>query len=389
MRFLYLICCALMAQGGLVAQALGASNAPQVGDRWEAISLQRLYSRSEITLPTRGATNATFDFRYLGGQSVLPDGTTYNNAPKSSFKVINILDRPTIGEHSTGLTPPDYPSSAVISTIDPFAPVFAPRPVEGGFQGRVLTVDASGVRSIGTVSNDGLVYTNAVIDPSISIVELPFGLTVGESFIREVMRDTSLDGRPARQVKIRDFEVLATGTLRMPFGDYEDAVAVRVSPYDEFNVNNAEFLAIREGNAIHYYVPGSFEPILTITGTELAFLNFGVEELISPNAIITINRPDFNLTSVADLDRAALQMSVYPNPVAEALRIDFQSQMAGPVELKLVSLDGRQIMSRQYRFTAGPASIRLRLPADIAKGTYLAQIIQGGKTSTLPVFVQR
>ncbi|OAV44072.1 hypothetical protein A3850_005975 [Lewinella sp. 4G2] len=373
-----------MAQTGLLAQTLDASNAPVVGDSWRAAFLATSFGRDVVGLPTPGETNATFDFRYLGNEAVLEDGTTLLMAPLDSLVSIRIFDVPTAADFGAGEVVPDFPDGAV-GTDDGIFEIAFRNLDDDNFEASFLNTLEDGVYGIGFGCVEDGEYFDAITFPEDSLVVLPFGLEVGDTLLQE-SRDTTVvvAGDTTFETRIVRFEVLSTGTLRTHEQDYANAVALRVFSFAETRESFGFFSTTTDN--INFYVPNSFAPLVSL------FLDEEVDddgELVDPTVQIITYLPT-SLSSTAAVEREQFQLTAYPNPVTDGVTVEFNSQLAGGATVNLLSTDGRLVASREYEgLVAGVTSLRFDVPARVGKGTYLLQIEQGGMTTARTVIVQR
>ena len=383
MRIFYLVCCALVAQTSLFAQTLDESNIPNVGDTWRAFVLMDVYDRTAI-LPETGTSGGVFDFRFVNDEVVLADGTTFGMADPDSLVNLRILAPFTMDQYGEDEEIPVVPEGTVVTDYNIFEVGFRNLD-DDNFEATFLQVFDDGVRQTGFACVEEAEVFDAEVDPDYSVVTLPFGLELGDTLRSEAFRQSiDEDGDTIRETSIRRYEVLATGMLRMPFGDYENAVMMSVFEEDEFDAPGFGFGISTEYITMH--VPGSYLPILL----------FGIDndrdesgELRDSTTSVVVFQPT-NLVSVAERERAEFQVTAFPNPVTELLTVNFQSEAAGAVRANLVSVDGRVVASRDYSgVPQGAASVQFAVPASVVRGSYLLQLEQGGRTAAVPVVVER
>jgi hypothetical protein len=71
---------------------------------------------------------------------------------------------------------------------------------------------------------------------------------------------------------------------------------------------------------------------------------------------------------------------VFPNPVAERLTVQTQAAAGGIVNIRIMSLEGKQILQASYKVKPGSRTIDINLPEErLAKGMYILQVESGGE----------
>ncbi|NJC26025.1 T9SS type A sorting domain-containing protein [Neolewinella antarctica] len=387
MRLIYLLFCALVAQTTLVAQTLDVSNIPVVGDVWASFLLPGDYERADFSAFAATGAEATFDFRFLGSERAFADGTTYDMIPVDSFVTSRILAPPVAEDFGEDEIIPEFPEGAVITDFNLLDLAFRNLSDED-FEVAVLVPTNEGI--ISPVGGEGFVeegeYYDIIGDTTFVALTLPFGLQLNGTLRRERSR-TSLndDGETVTEQIIGRFEVVSTGTLRTSFGDYENAVAMRVFLFDEFESPGFSFSS--EGNFLSYYVPGSYLPIVTLSLDEDVNEDGSLRDSIVQ---VIVNKPVNLSTDVAELERERFQLVTYPNPATERIQVKFQSQATNFTHLNLLSIDGKLVGRQVYgNLAAGEVNLSFTIPSGVINGTYLLQVEQAGKTTARPVVVKR
>lgn len=71
-------------------------------------------------------------------------------------------------------------------------------------------------------------------------------------------------------------------------------------------------------------------------------------------------------------------MQVSPNPVADNLSIQVNSTVAGLAEIRIVSLAGQTLLSKQSTISKGNSSVLIEGLNKLSSGTYMTQLIMNG-----------
>ncbi|GAB4407774.1 MAG: hypothetical protein OHK0039_10400 [Bacteroidia bacterium] len=86
--------------------------------------------------------------------------------------------------------------------------------------------------------------------------------------------------------------------------------------------------------------------------------------------------------------RAMQVLRLYPNPARSLLHLELDVQQAGPYEVHLSDLQGRQLATlTRLHLPAGPAQIEVLLPPHLAAGRYLIGLSGGGRATYRPLLV--
>lgn len=100
-------------------------------------------------------------------------------------------------------------------------------------------------------------------------------------------------------------------------------------------------------------------------------------------ALEVINNCGVDTTSILinasiGLEEQQLQsIGVFPNPFHEELILELPEQISGKLDVKILSLDGKRLLFRNYFIEEGSKAIKLQLNA-LASGMYLIEINHGG-----------
>jgi hypothetical protein len=80
------------------------------------------------------------------------------------------------------------------------------------------------------------------------------------------------------------------------------------------------------------------------------------------------------------LGKAASSITVYPNPVeGERMNLQLLNQPAGRYSLRLLTLDGRSVLTRTIEHAGGNATQQITLPRLMANGQYSLEVLGEGE----------
>ncbi|MBL7725984.1 MAG: T9SS type A sorting domain-containing protein [Chitinophagaceae bacterium] len=82
-------------------------------------------------------------------------------------------------------------------------------------------------------------------------------------------------------------------------------------------------------------------------------------------------------------------LTIGPNPAKDNLTIRFESIEAGDMEINILDMQGRMMLSKKQRVTTGSNNISFPLPETISTGTYVARIIVGSEVVHKKLIVNR
>lgn len=82
-------------------------------------------------------------------------------------------------------------------------------------------------------------------------------------------------------------------------------------------------------------------------------------------------------------------LTVAPNPAKDNLTIRFESIETGDMEINILDMQGRMMLSKKQRITTGSNNISFPLPETISSGTYVARIIVGSEVVHKKLIVNR
>lgn len=71
------------------------------------------------------------------------------------------------------------------------------------------------------------------------------------------------------------------------------------------------------------------------------------------------------------------QLTVYPNPFSDALRVDFESEIDASAQIQITDLIGKTIYKESVQFMAGNNSHQIELDANLSNGVYMISIWLG------------
>ncbi len=78
-------------------------------------------------------------------------------------------------------------------------------------------------------------------------------------------------------------------------------------------------------------------------------------------------------TDVTPINSTLQLDDVYPNPVSSLLNLHFSVQKQDNIQIQVLSIDGKQVLTQQHALSTGKQSVTLQL-ADMAAGNYVVKI---------------
>ncbi|MCB0520509.1 MAG: GH32 C-terminal domain-containing protein, partial [Saprospiraceae bacterium] len=93
--------------------------------------------------------------------------------------------------------------------------------------------------------------------------------------------------------------------------------------------------------------------------------------------------PDAFFTGVFDLPHVDFELSVYPNPVADFLKIEMPEGLTPPFDLKIFDAGGRQFLQKTMHHPVDSLNV-----SGLAPGGYFLQVNDGEKTGVGRFFKQ-
>jgi len=120
-------------------------------------------------------------------------------------------------------------------------------------------------------------------------------------------------------------------------------------------------------------------------GTQIentAYIYFNYNAPIATNT--TVN--EFNSLSIED-HTAAFQMSIYPNPVNDNATLNFTSDKAQQIQIKVLDMLGKEMFLLNQRVNVGDNNIQLNT-RNIAKGIYILSVRDGSSAVRTVKFVK-
>ena len=70
-------------------------------------------------------------------------------------------------------------------------------------------------------------------------------------------------------------------------------------------------------------------------------------------------------------------MQVYPNPFAKTINVQLHVKAIDNIRFRLVDFYGREVFANMEKLNPGYHSISLTLPANLAKGMYVMEVLSG------------
>ncbi|MFN8394562.1 MAG: T9SS type A sorting domain-containing protein [Bacteroidia bacterium] len=107
----------------------------------------------------------------------------------------------------------------------------------------------------------------------------------------------------------------------------------------------------------------------------------------SPMSPLFMTEYVYLATTELDGQPSTLEVSVWPNPASEQLRVALPEGVSGPISLALIDMNGRTRLTQVE--TAASSSIQVNLGADLSSGTYLLNVHTAEGNATHKVLLQR
>jgi hypothetical protein len=122
-----------------------------------------------------------------------------------------------------------------------------------------------------------------------------------------------------------------------------------------------------------YTNPNTGNPNPTAGGSELAVDNIKV----------------FNTSQVglADHKPAALDVSVYPNPVKGEVNMNFNLLRSGTANISITDVTGRVVLNVKSNAISGPNKLKLDV-SGLKKGVYMMRTLVDGKMNVTKLMIQ-
>lgn len=119
---------------------------------------------------------------------------------------------------------------------------------------------------------------------------------------------------------------------------------------------------------------------LSWTTGELLVQNYSADTLMLTQGF---EQGEYTVTTALDeLKGMGMDVAVYPNPVRNMLNVDFKGQINHTVRVRLTSLNGKLMLSREF---SSPARVRRMNMNDVAPGTYMLEVRIDGKRKAFKI----
>ena len=119
---------------------------------------------------------------------------------------------------------------------------------------------------------------------------------------------------------------------------------------------------------------------LSWTTGELLVQNYSADTLMLTQGF---EQGEYSITTAVDeLRGMGMDVAVYPNPVSNMLNVDFKGQIDQTVRVRLMGLNGKLILAREY---SSPSQVRRMNMNGVAPGTYMLEVRVGGKRKAFKI----
>jgi len=119
---------------------------------------------------------------------------------------------------------------------------------------------------------------------------------------------------------------------------------------------------------------------LSWTTGELLVQNYSADTLMLTQGF---EQGEYNITTAVDeLQGMGMDVAVYPNPVSNMLNVDFKGQIDQTVRVRLMNLNGKLILAREY---SSPSQVRRMSMNGVAPGTYMLEVRIDGKRKAFKI----
>jgi hypothetical protein len=89
-------------------------------------------------------------------------------------------------------------------------------------------------------------------------------------------------------------------------------------------------------------------------------------------------------TDLVDHQPDKLNVNVYPNPTAEFIQVDFNTEETGDTDwgIEIIDLYGKTVMKQVFQGATEQHRMKLDVGQQIPSGTYVLRVSQGDKVGT-------
>ena len=87
-------------------------------------------------------------------------------------------------------------------------------------------------------------------------------------------------------------------------------------------------------------------------------------------------------TAVDEMIESAMDVQIYPNPVSDILNVEFQNMVNQTVQVRLVDLTGKTILTREF---SNPSNTQRLNLSPVTSGTYMLEVNAGQKRKVFKI----
>ena len=87
-------------------------------------------------------------------------------------------------------------------------------------------------------------------------------------------------------------------------------------------------------------------------------------------------------TAVDEMSKSAMDVQIYPNPVSERLNVEFKNMVDQTVQVRLVDLTGKTILTREFSNPSNTQRLNLN---PVNSGTYMLEVNAGQKRKVFKI----
>lgn len=178
------------------------------------------------------------------------------------------------------------------------------------------------------------------------------------------------------------------GTLRLPFGDYNQTMRIKASVLttDSTEVNPGEFFTTQISNVFYFYLrAGTYTPLLIQSESSITAQN-GVP--IPPQTFKSITY--LAQTSIFVLGNSKVNPSafqLFPNPASNLIQIKNETILSANASYQIVDLSGRMVDSGNLNSSNNENTSTISVQ-QLPEGVYLVHLMDKGKVTTQKLIKQ-
>ncbi len=241
-----------------------------------------------------------------------------------------------------------------------------------GDAGEFLDISSFAWQRLGISAPSFAFEVNYSIDPE---VFLTFPFHYNQTFNNQFSGTITSGGVTSPRTGTISVTADGTGTLIMPYGQFNNVLRVKVLETTTDTVNDIPvtletltYSWFQEG--IHASIASVIQTTIDTNTTSASyFLDESI--ILSNKSLVTWDAP----------------ILVYPNPTSDWVRVDFRLDKPSRVQWQLFSITGRTIVPATSEFKqAGQHQIELAV-SSLPSGKYMLQLIANGKIATKKIMV--